>query len=73
MAVLLTLYLQFFPNIYTKEDAYKKHPLSVSINLSARLQSAKKEVIFFKTQLVGVRWYGRDVFWKKQAAERIFR
>ena len=44
----------------------------MSINLSARRQSAKREVIFFETQLVGVRGYGRDVFRKKQATERVF-
>ena len=57
---------------YQKADALG-NGLGVLINLSARLQSAKKEVIFFKTQLVGVRWYDRDVFWEKQAAEQIFR
>ena len=41
--------------------------LSVSINLSARLQMPKKEAEFFVLKPVGVRGYGRALKRKKQS------
>ncbi|MBO5060370.1 MAG: hypothetical protein J6C82_05605, partial [Clostridia bacterium] len=41
--------------------------LSVSINLSARLQMPKKEAEFFVLKHVGVRGYGRALKQKKQS------
>ena len=55
--------------------SHKKAPadagaFSVSINLSTRWQSAKKEVIFCQIEFVGVHGYGRVQFGKKQAIAR---
>ena len=41
--------------------------------VSTRWQSAKKEVIFWQFEIVGVRLYGRVQIVKKQAMERNFR
>ena len=49
------------------------HRLSVSINLSTRWQTRKKEGIFLELQFVGVRGYGRVEVLKKQATVRKIR
>ena len=48
-------------------------PISVSINLSTRWQTSKKEGIFLELQFVGVRLHGRVEVLKKQTTARNFR
>ena len=46
------------------------HPFSVSIKLSTRWETSKKEVIFCQFEFVGVRGYGRVQIGKKQVIAR---
>ena len=62
----------FVTSIKTKKKSRFLYRLSVSINLSTRWQTAKKEVIFCQFEIVGVRWYGRVQIGKKQVTARKF-